>query len=58
MNVHFLQSAVIDDMNNRKRKIGGKTPKRRVWEYKDYELYYPDGMMNLENILTAEFVTA
>jgi len=27
MNVHFLQSAVIDDMNNCKRKIGGKHPK-------------------------------
>jgi len=58
MNVPFLQSAVIHDINNRKRKIGGKTPKRRVWEYKDYKLYYPYGMMNLENILTAEFVSA
>ena len=58
MNVHFLQSAVIDDMNNRKRKINGKAPKRRVWEYKDYELYYLDGMMNLENVLIAQFVSA
>ena len=57
MNVPFLQSAVVFDMNNRKRKIGGKTPKRRVWKYKDYELYYPDGMMNLDNILTTEFVS-
>jgi len=45
-------------MNNRKRKINGKAPKRRVWEYKDYELYYLDGMMNLENVLIAQFVSA
>jgi len=58
MNVDFLQAGVIDDMKNQKRKIAGKTPKRRVWEYRDYELYYPDGMMNVENILTIEFVSA
>jgi len=57
MNLNLLQTAVIEDMTNHKRKGKAKLPKLRVWKYEEYKLFYPNGMIHLEDVLCAEFVS-